>query len=309
MARTFEGDIPRFNERFYAGNPAAYLQARLDQWMATAEDAGAFSAVRVRSSTDPGLSDNSAVDPAMLSFLTADTVVLHHHAAETVVRYYLAHVGDQPVPWTEIAGQRGGFNELVRKRLIDGSPTPAEAANVVYGVPKPQPFADADEWETAVAGVIEFLVSMAHTYIDGAPMYNSLKHGLGAAAGRTDVAFVEELADPSRPTVAEIQAGHHLGSGPRVEYPTFDKSGGATEWSIVTEWVDVERSIRLIVVAIGLLRSIRGIGQLRRRVASDSDQSSVTFFTPGPFRASNMHSPGRTPGHSMSQVVLRVTEQ
>ena len=256
MARTVEGDVPRFNERFYAGDPAAYLQARLDQWMATADDAGAFPAVRVRSSTDPGLSDNSAVDPKMLSFLTADAVVLHHHAAETVVRYYLAHV-DHPAPWTEIAGQRGGFNDLVGERLIDAAPTPEEAA----------------------------------------------------VAGRTDVAFVEEIADPSRPTVAEIQAGQHLGSGPRVEYPTFEKSGGGREWSIVTEWVDVERSIRLIVIAIGLLRSIRSIGQLRRGVASDSERSSVTLFTPGPFRVSNMHSPGRTPGHSMSQVVLRVTEQ
>ena len=156
MARTVEGDVPRFNERFYAGDPAAYLQARLDQWMATADDAGAYPAVRVRSSTDPGLSDNSAVDPKMLSFLTADAVVLHHHAAETVVRYYLAHV-DHPAPWTEIAGQRGGFNDLVGERLIDAAPTPEEAATVVYGVPKPQPFAADDEWETAVAGVIEFL--------------------------------------------------------------------------------------------------------------------------------------------------------
>lgn len=195
MTHTFEGDVPRFNQRFYEGDPAAYLRGRLDQWMATATEAGAFAAVRAESSTSL-VSDNDGVDPAVLSFLVTDAVLLHHHAAETVVRYYLAHVDEHPAPWTVPAERRYKYHEVVQKRLLKPAPLASEVAYIVYGAEEPAPAANLDEWNNAVDGAIDFLRSMADTYLDGAPMYNSLKHGLGAATGRTDVSFVEDLADP-----------------------------------------------------------------------------------------------------------------
>ena len=176
-------------------------------------------------------------------------------------------------PWTDIASRRNfaEFKRLVSETFVENELDRDEASRIVYGAASPSPDVDLEDWNASLDGLTQFLRSMARTFLEDSAMYNSIKHGLGVPSGQTYFGYSPSINDIAAPTVAELSEATTIASGDSVEYPVLEGGPDERVWSITTEWVDTEASIRFVVVAAQVLHAIREFG--RRMRLSDSRTS------------------------------------
>jgi len=180
--------IDYLNSAFYMGDPSAYLRTRLHMVLLVAARSNELEQLGNEGLTFEGVTispisadDEPEADPERLdTYVTTEVVLLQHHAAEAVLRNYVAHATQPGLPWVDLADRRKfwEFKRLIRDKLVDGLPDRAEIGKVCLGNRSAPDDHDKDSWEAAIDGLAAFLRSMALTFLDDAPVYNALKHGL-----------------------------------------------------------------------------------------------------------------------------------
>ena len=291
--------IQRFNESFYRSDPADYLLTRL-QLVALAgakrTELGDMLAAGIQferftvgpADGQPAPTDNDADFDA---FLTIETQQLLHHASETVLRLFLVHSAGAEVPWVELNATRsfGKFKESVEAEFIRRKPDPKAVAYVCLGGRKAPSGTDPSEWAGAIEGLTAFLRTFAQTFLDDAPLYNAIKHGLGVSAGDA-VALLDS---------------HQMGGGSSVEFPESDgwTADDTRTWSLTTRWIDRSESMMLVAAAVHMIGSIWKIGRFRTL----GGPAAGELFFPVSFRPAQFRSSTRLPMRRMSFRLLEET--
>lgn len=301
MQPTEDIKVRQFNESFYRSDPADYLTTKFqllllaggkqeevaDLLTAGVEYAG------ITLSFTPQPEGEEPTGEGLSAFLAIESQQLLHHAAETTLRLYLAHASGQRVPWIDVASRRNfaQFKKDVRSIFVDGSPSDDEIALVCLGTTTPYSETSQEEWDDSVAGIQMFLQVLARRFLDDAPMYNGIKHGIGVAHGEASV-----LVD-----------GHLMGSGSSIQFPestNWDSGGDFRDWSLTTRWLDLQESLGLIDVAARLIDSIWAIGRFRHL---ETQPEVRGVFFPRELRPAHLRSEQRSPMRRMSWIMVRET--
>lgn len=213
-------NFPSINQSFYAGNPAAYLRARLNLAMLMAakpkdlddllRDGLEFRSVKVHPVGDGGDEEGEeqrAKDRH--AAVTIESEVLVHHAVESLLRLYLAHRSEPACPALELARVRSprDFKKLVKRRFAIADPAEYrdELARMFMVTDDRSRFGEDPppeaEWERSLDVREGWLRYLAHLWLDRSPAYNVAKHGLGLTAGPGG--FSIDLGTADRPLKIE----------------------------------------------------------------------------------------------------------
>jgi hypothetical protein len=252
----------RLNRQFYTAEPHRYFERRWLTLVLLARKPDDLAALLA----DDAQQAHLQISPQTLGapgghndYVAMESEVLLHQASETLLRLFLAHWGTDGCPWLDIAAERTPkqFKDRVEAEIVD-TPSRAlrEATHGVFldGARRPDSIASAD-WESALDNLASFLRYFARRWLDDAPLYNSLKHGLSAVPGAVQAAWASE------PDLSDAQI---LGRGLSVDYLDFEKVAPKRRaWKQVTKWLDVEESLALAQVAYQMIQSLWAIGRAR----------------------------------------------
>jgi len=282
--------VDYFNATFYLGDPSAYLRTRLQMLLLVATRSNELSELSDEGLTFEGVTiapSEPAKDPeidheSVDRYVTTEIVLLQHHAAEAALRIYTAHATKPALPWIDLADRRKfwEFKAFVRTELVDGTPDRAEIGRVCLGNRMPPEGGHEDDWESAIDGLTAFLRSLATVFLDDAPVYNALKHGLRATP--SNMSF----------TIGGIQVGH----GASISYPEVTEwdTDEHRLWSLTTRWFDRTEAIGLIEVAIRMIDSIMKVGKAATTAPSQRPTHLDGLFYPSLFRPKDLRSGDRT---------------
>jgi hypothetical protein len=273
--------IARLNEQFYRHSPHHYFERRLAAALAVPGPEErehplpqGFHAAAV----EAALGGEADFDPASFEadtrelYLAAEATVLLHHAGEALLRLYLAHQGDPPCPWIELAGMKDfrRFKQLVRERLLDvpADRLRSEVETLFLGGPRPEDDADRGRCDEMVKNCAEFLRVFAHQFLDegDAAIYNAAKHGLAINAGRHQLAFVP--ADDARNDPEQERAVAHLidslsFNGVTLEALAWVGTSKRGEWHRKQKWVDPARDLAYAYAAVRLMANLWSVARAR----------------------------------------------
>lgn len=295
-----DAQVDRFNDVFYSAEPADYLRTRWQMLLLVGARSDDLSRLFSEGLTFDGITigpndaDESETDTTVPDFdryLTTEVVLLHHHAAETLLRMYVAHAAKPQIPWIDLADRKafGKFKELVRDHFVTVLPSASEIGHVCLGSSTVPVDHDEAEWANAVTGLGEFLRSAASTFLDDAPVYNSLKHGLGGTPSNVSMALGEHL----------------IGHGPSVDYPEATKwENDVRTWSLTTRWIRRTEALGLTDVAIRMIDSIVRVGAARTGPPDLRPDGLSDLFFPASLRPSDFRSSDVGPAHRMSWQVI-----
>jgi hypothetical protein len=290
-------NVQRFNESFYASNPADYLQTRLELMLlvgarrnelrdllaAGLEYAGVTVGVHPGGAEAEGDNDDDDHNQALDRFLVVESQQLLHHACETALRLFLVHAARPKVPWVELAGLRDfrAFKERVEETFIATTPARDLVGWVCLGSAAATEDVSEEKWEAAVDGLTAFLREFGQRFLDEAHLYNSIKHGLGVSPG--DAILVID--------------GEVMGAGPSIDYPESGPwTGDVRSWSLTTLWPDLTETIALTYVATQVVSSMWTLG--RHRHLGKATNASVYF--PDDVRPTDLRGARQAPGRRMS---------
>lgn len=247
-----DAGITMVNDWYFSSNPADYFRGRLQMLVVGASrtdeirgflaDGVEFAGLRISFSADQNSVNASGSrsdehDP----FIVLDSQHLLHHSCETALRLFFAHGPGVQVPWIEVAAIRSArdFKRLVKSRFLSGTIDRDDLALRCVGrTTCPQGWTE-QEWIDCIDTYVEMMIAFARVFIDQAGAYNSIKHGLGTAASEVQM------------SLAGISS-----SGPSIAYVEPRVGGPNRQWSVRTDWVDLERSFQLIALGIKVIDSI-----------------------------------------------------
>lgn len=293
--------VRHVNERFYSSDPADYLETKLHLLILAGAKQAELGDLLVDGVEFSGVTltfvpnDEPAQEPDLSSYLAIESQQLLHHAAETALRLYFAHIPGPLPPWIELASNRSfaKFKREVDDRLVRGRPTDDEVALVCLGAREPYADATQEAWVGAIDGIRTFLREFGRRFLDDAPIYNAIKHGVGVAPGAAVV----------------LMDAHVIGSGTSLEFPeasSWDKANAYRDWSLTTRWIDMQESLALVEVAVRLIESIWAIGRYRHL----GQQAGVDrVFFPTDMRPTDLRSKERAPMTRSSWRILRETRR
>jgi hypothetical protein len=219
------------DKHFFHVNPAHHFESRLwsiirladvpSKDLPTAEDpASVFSRFRRLLLEIPFSEDQSREDDVSREALAAlEAHSLMHHVVETGLRLFvmLSELEVDRSPWIPLAELPSNFSfrEKVKSllRRADAAETAAKVAIPHYG----QLVAAVGKEQALehVRFVSQWLMFFAELFdqdgYNAAQSHNQMKHGMAAIA-RDDIkmTLVQDLKDPSAPTVAEPNGGYDL---------------------------------------------------------------------------------------------------
>jgi hypothetical protein len=285
------------NETFYGTEPHEYFATRLklltlhaadpervDELLSAGVEYGGLKiAARVVEDADHDDPDAEEPDPALeerrhLSYVVTEAVTLTHHLGETLLRLYLGHVprADRtfyPVPWLRIAGIHDpkAFKAKLKKRF-DGSPPDDlrrfELESIFYYARERLDGEAADALDESVDEIEAWLRHFAYRFLEGAPVYNSLKHGLTVLAGKSSF----QIGTEERNVILEQ-------NGPSVRY--IERTGPENVWGFKTAWEHPDYLIVEGQMALVLLKQLIQVG--RARYLSDP-VGRLQFLREGSFK-------------------------
>lgn len=280
--------VLRWNEAFYRADPGDYLLTRLELLLLAGgrrreladllKQGVSFAGFTVGPEPADAIAAEPVAEESLEPFLTVESQQLLHHASETVLRLFVVHASRGQVPWVTLASERSfsAFKRLVSEEFVDSEPSARLVGYVCLGSKTAPDGTDPGEWNNAIAGITAFLRRFAVIFLDDAPIYNAIKHGLGVSAGDAIVMI----------------NGHQMGGGPSVDFPQSGEWEGDTRtWRLTTRWVDVGESLGLIRVATQMISSIWRVGRYRRI----GGEAGGRLFYPVDLRPEELREPGRMP--------------
>lgn len=287
----------RLNHQFYTAEPARYFHQR---WLSLMLLAGRTD--EVTTMLRSGVSyEHVSVDAAEVSaegvhhYVSMESQVLLHQVSETLLRLFLAHWSSSGCPWLDLASERtpGKFKRRVEEEII-GLPLLELQEPVLFvflGDAQLRPKAlPVEAWQRGIANLIAFLRSFASRWLEDAPLYNSLKHGLSVVPGEVQLAFAEQ------PDLSDARV---FGHGTSVDFLDSEVSGPKRRaWKQTTRWLDVGESLALAEVAQHMIESMWLFGRARyaggpvpKRLFVPTDIGPHTFRSPNRGSAMEMTRP------------------
>lgn len=257
--------LDEVNDKFFALQPWRYLDTRLFTLGALAGKAAELDELfkdGIVLGQDLRMSAGRLERPGpedLERFVAVDSEILLHHASETVLRAYFAFTSSPDAPWLEVASERGAgkFKRKVRERFVARSRTFSEdldqSALVFLGSRRPRQEAGPsyEDWRRATTNIEKFIRDLAEHWLEEAPTYNALKHGLVADASVQSLTFHYEEATPSPYSLEGIA----------IEIAESDLlPDHSVEWFLTTKWVNVEQNLMRIWIASRLLQAAWQIG-------------------------------------------------
>ena len=243
-------EYPKINRRFYMGSttPHGYLNNRLralllatsnsDEVKAAHQSEFKVGVLTASYSIGEELSDENLQD-----FSIVESTVLVHHAAETLVRLYLAHVNLPACPWIEAASLRkpGLFPKQARQLRARLHTEEAQeslmevftGARVYQDGPGQMPRAN---WEERREGLQLLMDEALERVLEGAPLYNSAKHGLTVKSGNVAITF-----DFPKDAGIDLSA-----DGPAMSF--LERVTPQKRWGISHAWISASANTGLTFV-------------------------------------------------------------
>jgi hypothetical protein len=197
------GEAAALNRAFYASQPAAYFERRVQLLLGLAsktdhdlrahEVTHDFGAVKL---TVPSSTDLPADERGHKDYVLIEAEMLTHHLAETLLTTFLAHRSRAEVPWIEISELKAP-SKLKKEveRLILSTPSSGFDRDIGYvflGTESPNLDTDSGErasFEKAVELIRGYLLHLGRVFLDRAPSYNAAKHGCVVQAGEPSVSL------------------------------------------------------------------------------------------------------------------------
>lgn len=276
------------DKHFFHVNPAHHFESRLwsiirladvpSKDLPNAEDpASVFSRFRRLLVEMPFSEDQSPEDDVSREALAAlEAHSLMHHVVETGLRLFVMlselEVGRSPwIPLAELPANFS-FREKV-KSLLRGAGAAETAVKVA--IPHYGQLVAAIGKEQALEHarfVSQWLMFFAELFdqdgYNAAQSHNRMKHGMAAIA-RDDIkmTLVQDLKDPTAPTVAELNGGYDLINAVSITYLSKIRpkgKGGSHGWALRTD--NADPSLCLAVAQAGIC-VVRSLWQVSRMIA------------------------------------------
>lgn len=255
------------NERFYSAAPHEYFARRLRLLMLEADpsvDLGQFGqngltfgglTLGGQGAPDGAGQDEENESRQQTNFLITEAAGLLHHVGETLLRLYLAHERRPPCPWLSLVRQRdpGGFKRVVRKRFVDSSTEDldllSQAALAFFGTDDPKHFNPeprAEQFRARVRDLEGWLRYFANVFLDDAPLYNSIKHGLAVQAGEHSFRFSDLIS----------------GGGPGVLFLEQRKEQNRLKWAQSIRWLQLDQLLAAVSIGTLIMQQLWEVGRV-----------------------------------------------
>ena len=245
----------QLNREFYAANPAGHLHTRLnfltllaargDQVTALMEDGAALGAVELKGHTPPS-------SGSLRYYATTEAQALMHHSVEALLRLYFAHATMPPCPWIELT-RLTHFPEVKRRvKQLSGDDWPAKMEEGIE--PVFLSFIDASPGQIAEGRkVIKAFIQIASThYLQGAKLYNAIKHGFAIQAGRHRISFSEEDGRAEFSIEADS-----------VTYLEHTSEGRSRHWDLTTAMMNVEHALAIAAYSVTQIEALWMVARQR----------------------------------------------
>jgi hypothetical protein len=259
----------QLNRDFYAANPAGHLHTRLnfltllaargDEVTALMEDGATLGEVELKGHTPPS-------PEALRYYATAEAQTLMHHSVEALLRLYFAHATLPPCPWIELT-RLTHFPEVKRRvKQLSGDDWPAEMDEGIE--PVFLSFIDAAPAQIAEGRkVIRAFMQIAGThYLQGAKLYNAIKHGFAVQAGRHRISFGEK-DDGSAEFSIEADS---------VTYLEHTSEGRHRHWDLTTAMMNVDHALAIAAYSVTQIEALWMVA--RQRYAPTGEPFNVPML-------------------------------
>lgn len=248
------------NHEFYSGDPAQHLASRIHYLMLVAARGDEVDRLLAQGLKLGRLSllsggGDGPTPTERSAFVTAEAQTLLHHSAEAMLRLYLAHRALPECPWVELAGLTNfrTFKEHVSK-LATGPWTEQDRARLVdvfLGNVEGTP----EKFDEAKDALQQFIVTLAHHYLNGSNSYNAIKHGFAVQAGRhritVGIAQGDESSDQPRDYSNDLDSDLRFEStGETVTYLEHSRGDAARSWRLTTAMMNAEHALAIAQFAV-----------------------------------------------------------
>jgi hypothetical protein len=248
----------RVTASFYSAEPAEYVLLRLVGLVSQIGYPGDHTALLRRGLDMYGLSIKVAPDvdtsEALERYARVESTALAHHAIEAFIRLFIAHASGDDSPALAVAQELNfaTFKKHVRNRLVDDQDPDhmrlAVSSVMLAATPESVAQEIVDRFSTLIR-------DLAQLWLDDAPLYNVVKHGL--AAGTTS----------ERVSIAPTPDGPHMimNEGDALEYLIFKRGDakGEKRWFSRTHWVDVQENVTAAFLTYCLTDSLWRLAKWR----------------------------------------------
>jgi hypothetical protein len=256
-------NAPHLNEAFYRAEPHEYFERRLylvmlagdpkvdlEQFLADGVEVDGFQA---GPAPPPALDELEQKRRDM--FLITEAASLAHHVGETLLRLYFAHASlpFPGCPWLELVRERrpAAFKERVRERFGPETAIAEERdmiAKLFYGTADHRKFPaeiPAETLDKGLENIERWLRFYANEFLEDAPLYNSVKHGLAV--------------HPNRPalSLSDAEGQVFLGAeGAALDFLAERQLEDRRVWARHTRWVPPMSSLAATSMAIRLIHGL-----------------------------------------------------
>ena len=271
---------------FYRAEPVDYFMTRLGQVLQHAENPNKLAADFKRGIRAQNLllriGDVSWSEVELQHHLIIEAISIAHHATETLLRLFLAHARSQEDAAIDIAAtyRPSEFKDEVRSWIATDGHLDELREHYGLWIGGIGPAAPADQLAQRDREV-PLLQDLARYWLDEAPLYNALKHGLAAV-----------------PSQAELVIGADTGAmsltGPSIVYlvrSPIDKRH--TQLSQRTQWIDLQQTFATALQAVFMIENLWGIAKYRY-ASAEMPKLKHTFTD---LRLSSFRAKGHGTGH------------
>lgn len=259
----------QLNEEFYRANPADYFRLRVQMLLVALGRSDAVSelltdgvewrGLRMATAPSPDLPEEESTKRLEAAGI-ADAEVIYHHVAECLLRLLVAHLGNPPCPWLELARLRtpGAFKERVAALLAKtDEQLDADLLPLIYGAEvafeRLDPAPSAEEVADARRGMVRWVRHFGTTWLGRAAAYNSAKHGFAISAG--DAGFTLGPSGPDDFTLERYD--------PAISYLDVDGPPEDRRWVQRTTFVEPDFNLACAMIATDMIEQVWAIGHSR----------------------------------------------
>jgi hypothetical protein len=261
---------PRLNERLYTAEPHVYFGHRLFFLMLAADrsvDLAQFvrrglEVNQVKLGPSAEAAEDAASREQRYRFVLAETLLLLHHVGETLLRLYFAHEGTPPTPWLVLARERSPekFKAKVRHRFVTTErlgQADQEALTAVFHGSSDLSWFDppppVDRLAAGIKNIDQWLRYFAREFLDYAPLYNALKHGLAIQPGNAELEF----------SVDNVELPFLTMVGPTILYLEQREHENRKVWSESTRWFSFEETLLACQFGIKMIEALWDVARVR----------------------------------------------